>query len=100
MVTANGGVQTKEEATVYFRQLDLFVKVMLLEETRAVLSSGKLCEDHGYAYHWISGQKPHLISNGKRFDCNVSNYVPFVVPCLSTSSFTDFSIIFITGFRN
>ena len=98
VMTANGEVQTKEEATVYFRQLDLSVKVMLLEETRAVLSSGKLCEDHGYTYHWISGQKPQLISNGKRFDCNISNYVPYMVPGSPASSFTDFSIIFITGF--
>ena len=46
----------------------------------------KLCEDDGYTYHWISGQKPHLIRNGKRIVCNISNYVPFVVPGLSTSS--------------
>ena len=31
--------------------------VMFLEETPAVLSLGKLCEDHGYTYHWTSGQK-------------------------------------------
>ena len=49
-----------------------------------VLSLGKLCEDHGYTYHWIRGQKPHLTQNGKIIDCNISNYVPFVVPGLST----------------
>ena len=88
VMTANGEVQTKEEATVYVKQLDWFVKVMLLEETPAVLFLEKLCEDHGYTYHWISGQKPHLIRNGKRIDCNISYYVPFVVPGLSTSSST------------
>ena len=31
-------------------------------------------------------KKPHLIRNGKRIDCNISNYVPFVVPGLSASS--------------
>ena len=61
VMTANGEVQTREEATVYVKQLDLSVKVVLLEETPAVLSLGKLCEDHGYTYHWTSGQKPHLI---------------------------------------
>ena len=61
VVTANGEVQTKEEATVYVKELDLFVTVMLLEDTPAVLSLGKLCEDHGYSYHWTIGQKPHLI---------------------------------------
>ena len=50
VMTANGEVQTREEATVYVKQLDLFVKVMLLAETPAVLSLEKLCEDHGYTY--------------------------------------------------
>ena len=38
VVTANGEVQTKEEATVYVGELDLFVTVMLLEDTRVVLT--------------------------------------------------------------
>ena len=88
VMTANGEVQTREEVTVYVKELDLFVTVMLLEEIPAVLSHGKLCEDHGFSYHWTSGQKPHLTKNGKRIDCNVSTYVPFVVPSLSTSSCT------------
>ena len=86
VMTTNVEVQTREEATVHVKQLDLFVKVMLPEETPAVLSLGKLCEDHGYTYHWTSGQKPHLIRNGKKIDCNMSSYVPFVVPGLSASS--------------
>ena len=86
VMTANGLVQTREEATVYVKQLDFFVKVMFLEETPALLSLEKLCEDHGYTKHWISDQNTHLIRNGKRIDCNISNYVPFVVPGLSASS--------------
>ena len=39
-MTANGEVQTSVEVTVHVKQLDLFVKVMLLEETSAVLYSG------------------------------------------------------------
>ena len=88
VMTANGVVQTRRESTVYVKQLDLFVKVTLLEETPEVLSHGKLCEDHGYTNHWTRGQNPHLIRNGKRIDCNTSNCVPFVVPGLSTSSST------------
>ena len=65
VMTANGEVQTRDEATVYVKELDLFVTVMLLEETPAVLSLGKLCEDHRYTYHWTSGQKPHLTKKGK-----------------------------------
>ena len=60
VITGNVEVQTREEATVNVTELDLFVTVMLLEETPAVLSLGKLCEDHGYTYRWTSGPKPHL----------------------------------------
>ena len=66
VMTANGEVQTREEATVHVKHSDLFVKVMLLEGTPAVLSLGKLFEDHGYTYHWISGQKPHLIRKWRK----------------------------------
>ena len=65
VMTANGEVQTREEAMENVRELDLFVTVMLLEETPAVLSFGKLCEDHGYTNHWTSGQKPHLTNKGR-----------------------------------
>ena len=74
VMTANGEVQTREEATEDIKELDLFVTVMLLEETPAVLSLGKLCEDHGFSYRWTSGQKPHLTKNGKRTDCNFSHW--------------------------
>ena len=57
VVTANGEVLAKEEATENVEELDLFVTVMLLEETPPSSFTGKLCEDHGYSYHWISGQK-------------------------------------------
>ena len=42
----------------------------VLEDTPAVLSPGKLCDEHGYSYEWINGQKPHLIKNGIRIQCN------------------------------
>ena len=61
VMTPNGEVLVKEEATENVRELDLFVTVMLLENTPAVLSLGKLCEEFRYSYHWTSGQKPHFI---------------------------------------
>ena len=61
VVTANGDVHAKEDATVYVKKLDFCVTVKLLEDTPAVLSLGKLCEDHGCSYEWISVQKPKLI---------------------------------------
>ena len=39
VMTANGEVQTREEAKVYVKELDSFVTVMLLEETIAVFFS-------------------------------------------------------------
>ena len=47
VVTANGDVLTKEEATVHVKELDLFVTVMVIGDTPAVLSLGKLCEEIG-----------------------------------------------------
>ena len=64
VVNGNSEVLTEEETTVNGKELNSFVTVMLLEDTSAVLSLGKLCEGHGYTCHWTSGQKPHLIKNG------------------------------------
>ena len=50
VVTANGEVQTHEEATVYVTELDVFLTIKVLENTRAVLSLGKLCDEHRYSY--------------------------------------------------
>ena len=86
MMTANGEVQTREDATVCVKQLDLFVTVMLPEETPAVLSLGKLCETMGIHTTGPAAKNHISPQNGKRIDCNISNYVPFVVPGLSTSS--------------
>ena len=61
VITANGEVQTHEEATVYVKELDIFLTIKVLEDTPAVLSLRKLCDEHGYSYEWINGQKPHLI---------------------------------------
>ena len=71
---------------LYVHDLHFFVTVHLLEETLAVLSLGKLCEEHGYTYEWASGQKPHLTKDGKNILCKTENYVPSVVPGLSSSS--------------
>ena len=61
VITANGEVQTHEETTVYVRELDIFLTMKVLENTPAVLSLGKLCDENGYSYEWINCQKPHLI---------------------------------------
>ena len=88
IITANGEVQTNEEATVYVRELDIFLSVKLLEDTPAFLSLGKLCDEHGYSYEWINGQKTHisLLTVFGYSATRRTNFVPIVVPGLSTSS--------------
>ena len=86
VITANGEVQTREEAMVYVKELDILLTMKVLDYTPAVLSLGKLCDENGYSYEWINGQKPHLIKDGIRIICNTENFVPIVVPGLSSSS--------------
>ena len=82
-------MQTHEEATVYVEELDIFLTMKVLEDMPAVFL-GKLCDEHGYSYEWINGQKPHLIKNGIRIQCNTENSVPTVVPGFLTSSSSSF----------
>ena len=86
VITANGEVQTNEEAIVYVKELGIFLTRKVFDNTLKVLSLGKLCDENGYSYEWINGQKPHLIVDGIRIICNTENSVPIVVPGLSSSS--------------
>ena len=86
VVTAIGEVHRNEEAQVYVHDLDLFVTVQILDDTLAVLSLGKLCEEYGYTCEWTSGQKPHPTKQWKRILCKTEYFVPIVVPGLSSSS--------------
>ena len=86
VITANGEVQTNDEATVYVKELGIFLTMKVLEDTPAVLSLGKLRDEHGYSYEWINSQKPHLILNGIRIQCNTENFVPIAVLGLSANS--------------
>ena len=70
----------------FVKELGTFLTMKVLENTLAVLSLGKLCDEHGYSYEWINGQKPHLNKNGIRIRWNTENFVPIVVPGLSLSS--------------
>ena len=93
VITANGEVQTHEEAILYVKELDIFLTMKVFDNTPAVLSLGKLCDENGYSYEWINGQKPDLIKDGIRIICNTENFVPIVVPGLSSSSSGSSSIL-------
>ena len=61
VITANGEVQTHEEATVYVKQLDIFLTMKVFDDTPAVLSLGKLCDENGISMNGSMVKKPHLI---------------------------------------
>ena len=87
VTTANGEVQTKEEATVYVKELGIFLTMKVLEDTPAVSSPGKLCDEHGYSYEWINGQKPHLIKNGiRKYLIRKTSYQSMVLGSSASSS--------------
>ena len=71
---------------MYVKELDIFLTMKVLDDTPAVLSRGKLCDESGNSYEWVNGQKPHLIEDGIRITCNTENVVPIVVPGMSSSS--------------
>ena len=89
VITANGEVQRMKRPQFTSKKW-MFLTVKVLEDTPAVLSLGKLCDEHGYSYEWINGQKPHLIKDGIRIICNTENFVPIVVLGLSASSSSSF----------
>ena len=58
-------------------------------------NAGKLFEDHGYNYHWTTGQKPHLIKNGGKINCNTelrTHRCPWSIDKFFTLIFTYFFI--------
>ena len=63
-MTANGTVETNEEATVYLEDLDKFVWVKLADDPAAVRSLGMLCKTMGHSYFWAAGEQPSLIKDG------------------------------------
>ena len=75
VLTANGEVQTHEEATVCVKELDIFWTMKVLENTPAVLSLGKLCDENGYSYEWINGQ--NHISIQTVFGCSATRRTSF-----------------------
>ena len=82
---------------MYVKELDLFVTVRLLDDTPAVLSLGKLCQDQGYSYGWTTGQKPQLTNDVRLKECNTANFV--LIDKVFKLSYTYISYISIAGSR-
>ena len=66
VVTAQRRSANKRRSDRACQRIGLFVTAKLLFDTRAILSLGKLCENHRYSYDRTSGQKPQLIKDGRK----------------------------------
>ena len=86
VITANGEVQTREGATVYVKELDIFLTMKVLEDTPAVYRKESFAMKTDTHMNGSTVKKPHLMKNGIRIQCNTENFVLIVVPGLSTSS--------------
>ena len=82
VITANGEVQTHEEAGVYVKAMDIFLTVKVLENTPAVLSIGKLAMKTDILINGSMVKNHISLKNGIRIICNTENFVPIVVPGL------------------
>ena len=103
VVTANGEVQTQEEATVYVKELVLFVTVKLLEDTPAVLSLGKLRRSRIFLRvdHWPESTSHQIRqTDGMQHDELRTNRCLWSIDRLCKFSYTHISDIFIAGSRN
>ena len=56
VVSANGEVQTNEEAQVYVRDLDLFVTVITRRHACSSITWKASAKKNGYSYEWSSGK--------------------------------------------
>ena len=64
VITANGEVQTHEEATVYVKELEIFLTLKVLENTPAVCRLESFAMKTGIPTNGSMVKKPHLIKTG------------------------------------
>ena len=86
-ITANGEVQTNEEATVYVYDLDLFLTEKILEDTPSSSIAWKTLRRS--RIFLLSGpvvKKTHLLEKGGNIQCHTENCVPVGPPSLTTST--------------
>ena len=87
VVAANGEVQKKKKRHKCMFTITICSSQCGYSKRRqAVLSLGKLCSEQGCSYEWKNGETPRLTTNGKIITCIMDNFVPLVVPGLSSSS--------------
>ena len=103
VMTSNGEVQTREESTVYVKELDLLVTVMFVEETPAVLS---LVEGLRRSWVYVPLDQRSKTTSYPKWQENWLQYIklcairsPWFINEFFYDAHTYFFIIFITRFR-
>ena len=76
VITVNGEVQTNEEAAVYVKEFDLFVTAKLLQDTRAVLSLGKLCKECGSVTTSLERAEGHIARRKTTYQSLTQDWQP------------------------
>ena len=88
--TANGYIEATQYAYVHALELDMTVKVILLENSPAVLSLGRLCRQNNFELRWPGGipspsNGPILIKNKKIYNLFAQNDVPHITAARTSS---------------
>ena len=82
LATASGTEAAGRELTGHFDVLGgvrLVHKV--LKDSPAVVSMGRLIEDHGFSFHWMHGSTPVLIfPDGEKLELPCHGHVPYLPP--------------------
>ena len=81
--TAGGIIECTQAIKLLFPQLgQKAIVAHLLDSTPAVVSVGRFCIQHGYAFHWPMGSKyPYFESpSGEIIYLQVQDFAPYLVP--------------------
>ena len=67
--TANGQVKAQWEADIYVQELECWLPSLLLQNTPAVLSLGRLVENEGFEFIWKTHETPYLLRGDTKVLC-------------------------------
>ena len=60
LCTANGTILAEDETEIYIHELDITVTAVVLDNTEAVLSLGKLVRENKFRHVWDPDEVPYL----------------------------------------
>ena len=78
MATANVPATATDVVDVEVPGLDAHARVLLLKGCPAVLSLGRLIEEHKCSFSWDENGAVLFDHLGRKHECLVRNYVPFL----------------------